>query len=258
MTNNSAKTWVVIHDLHFPKVHWSTFNAALDFMKQNKVAGFVFGGDQFDNEEISHHNKAKPLFKPRASYRNNEHNFKHQIFVELMRLIPESAPRVWIIGNHDRFEYDLVEAHPEMEGTVERVRTLELERYGWKVIELGHAFRIGKLNVIHGEILSGIGNQCGLYPAKKAVELYGASVLAGHTHSPQSFAKISPVEHVQKHMGWIAPCCCTVNPTYLQNRPTAWLNGITIVEEMAGGMFNVFPCITLNGRFAYGGKVYGI
>lgn len=257
MTTSKSKTWMVIHDLHYPKVHWPTFNAALHFMRENEVAGFLFGGDQFDNEEISHHTKGKPLFRPRASYRRNEHGFKHEIFVPLMKVIPRDAPRVWIIGNHDRFEYDLVEAHPEMEGTVERVRTLELEKYGWNIVPLGHAFKIGKLNVIHGEILTGIGNQVGMYPSKKAVELYGASVLAGHTHAPQSFAKISPVEHTQKHMGWIAPCCCVTNPAYLQNRPTAWLNGFTIVEEMAGGMFNVFPCITLNGKIAYGGKVYG-
>lgn len=257
MSSDLVKTWMVIHDLHYPKIHQPTFNAALHFMRENKVSGFVFGGDQFDNEEISHHNAKKPKFKPRASYRNNEHGFKHDVFVPLMRVIPRGVPRVWIIGNHDRFEYDLVEAQPELEGTVERVRTLELERYGWKIIELGHAFKIGKLNVIHGEILSAPGIGMGIYPARKAVELYGASVLAGHTHAPQSFAKISPVEHTQKHMAWIAPCCCTINPDYLQNRPTAWLNGITIVEEMQGGMFNVYPCIVTNGRFAFGGKIYG-
>ena len=254
---SKPKVYLVVHDLHYPLVNWSTWNAALDFLAHNKVDGFVFGGDQFDNAEISHHNKGKPIFKERASYRRNEHGFKHDIFVPLMKLLPKNAERVWIVGNHDRFEQDLIEAHPEMEGTIERIRTLKLEEYGWTVVPLGHAHKIGKLNIIHGEILTGIGNQAGMYPSRKAVELYGASVLAGHTHAPQSFAKISPVEKTQKHMAWIAPCACDVNPSYLQNRPTAWLNGVTIVEVRPDGAFNVYPCIVINGQFSYGGHIYG-
>ena len=70
---------------------------------------------------------------------------------------------------------------------------------GWEVIPLGHAKRLGQLNVIHGEILTGIGNQGGTFPSRKAVELYGGNILAGHTHSPQSNTKISSVEQKKKH-----------------------------------------------------------
>ena len=254
---NKPRTALVVHDLHYPLVNWPTWNAAIDFLKHNKVDWFIFGGDQFNNEEISHHNRKKPYFKDKGSYLKNEKGFKKDIFVPLMAQLKPSAKRVWIIGNHDRFERDLVESNPEMEGFVERVRTLKLAEYGWEVIELGHAYKLGKLNVIHGEILTGIGNQAGMYPSRKAVELYGASVLAGHTHAPQSFAKISPVERTQKHMGWIAPAACDVNPLYLQNRPTAWLNGITVVEVRSDEAFNVYPCITIRGQFSYGGRIYG-
>lgn len=246
-----------MHDLHYPLVNWPTWNAALDFLSHNKVDGFLFGGDQFDNAEISHHNKKKPYFKDKGAYAKNEKGFKKDIFVPLMARLKPNAERVWIIGNHDRFERDLVESNPEMEGHVERVVTLKLAQYKWKVVELGHAYKLGKLNVIHGEILTGFGNQAGMYPSRKAVELYGASVLAGHTHAPQSFAKISPVERTQKHMGWIAPAACDVNPLYLQNRPTAWLNGVTVVEVRSDDAFNVYPCITIHGQFSYGGRTYG-
>jgi hypothetical protein len=253
----NPKQWLCVYDLHYPKVNWPTWKAALDFLSKNKVEGFIFGGDQFDNEEISHHTKGKPLFRERASYKKNETGFKHDIFVPLMKLLPKSTKRVWIVGNHDRFETDLVECHPELEGTVERVKTLRLVQYGWEVVELGHSYTLGKLHVIHGEILTGIGNQAGMYPSRKAVELYSASVLAGHTHAPQSFSKISPVEKAQKHMAYISPCACDVNPLYLQNRPTAWMNGVTIVEVRDDDCFNVHPCITIRGQFSYGGVTYG-
>lgn len=252
-----AATWVVLHDLHFPKVNWPSWNAAVNFIGTNDVAGFVFGGDQLDNEEISHHTKGKPYYREIGAYKKNTEGFRTKILDAIDELMA-GKPRVWITGNHERFEMDFIEEHPELEGTIEHVELLKLVERGWKVIPLGHAYKLGKLNVIHGEVLTGIGNQAGMYPSRKAVDTYGANVLAGHTHAPQSFSKISPVNATQKFMGWIAPCLCDLNPTYLRNRPTAWVNGFTIVEVRKNGNFQVYPVIVTNGKFSYGGKVYGL
>jgi hypothetical protein len=110
----------------------------------------------------------------------------------------------------------------------------------------------------HGEILTGIGSQGGAFRSKKAVELYAGNVLAGHTHAPQSYTKISPVEQRKKHGGWINAILGATNPDYLRNRPTAWLNGFTVVElYTANGFFsNLYSVVVLNGRFSYGGKIY--
>ena len=147
--------------------------------------------------------------------------------------------------------------HPELEGTLDHVSQLGLLASRWKVVPLGHSYRLGKLNVVHGEILTGIGNQAGMYPARKAVELYAGNVLAGHTHSPQTFTKVSPVEHTNKWQGHIAPILGRVNPGYLRNRPTSWLNGFVVVELGKGGFFNLYPIIISDGRFSYGGRNYG-
>jgi len=165
--------------------------------------------------------------------------------------------KIWIIGNHDDWERQLIEEHPELEGWMERPEALRLEERGWEIIELGHAKRLGQLNVIHGEILTSLGNQGGAFPSRKAVELYGSNVLAGHTHSPQSFTKVSSVEQKKKHTSWINPILGAVNPDYLRNRPTAWLNGFTIVELYTANLFNCYPIFVFNGKFAYGGKIYG-
>lgn len=243
-------------DAHYKKINYPTLNAMLSFSSQNKIAGFVFGGDQLDFECISHHTKGKPLLRPPNAYIEDIEGFDADVLKPVEAVLSPSAERRWHIGNHERFETDLAEESPALKGLVDHTKLLRLAERKWDIVPLGHSSKIGKLVVCHGEILSGIGNQCGAFPAKKAVELYGSSVLAGHTHSPQSFCKISPVEHVQKWMAWIAPILGNTNPGYLRNRPTAWLNGFVIIEVREDGSFNVFPVIVTKGKFAYGGKVY--
>jgi hypothetical protein len=194
--------------------------------------------------------------KERGSYKRNLDRFDNDILGPLESIIG-NGEKVWIIGNHDDWERQLIEENPELEGWMERPDALHLEQRGWQIIPLGHAKRLGQLNVIHGEILSGIGNQGGAFLSRKAVELYSGNVLAGHTHSPQSYTKISPVERKKKHIGWINGILGATNPDYLRNRPTAWLNGFTIVELYpTGGFFNLYPVVVMNGRFAYAGKIY--
>ena len=251
------KRYVIAHDLHHPRVNEKTWGCMLRVIEELKPDGFVFGGDQFDNAEISHHNKDKSYYKERRSYLRNEESFIQQRLLPLKKSLPKKAELIWIIGNHDFWEFQFIEEHPEFEGVIDRVKSLKLIENGWEVIPLGHSKKLGHLNVIHGEVLTGIGNQCGIFPAKKAVELYSANVLAGHTHSPQSFAKISPVEQKKKYMSWIAPILADCNPDYLRNRPTAWLNGFTIVELHENGRdFNLYPIICIDGRCSYGGKEY--
>lgn len=254
---NKVKRYVVAHDLHFPEYSRPTWDAMIEFVEDIKPAGFIFGGDQFDNAEISHHNKNKPLYRERRSYVRNQENFDQDILTPVEAMLPRGCEKVWIIGNHDDWEFQFVEEHPELEGLVDRVAALHLVDRGWEVVPLGHTKRLGELNVIHGEILTGIGNQAGAFPSKKAIEIYGSNVLAGHTHAPQSFAKISPVEVRKKYMAWIAPALCTVNPGYLRNRPTAWLNGFTVVELREKGLFNLYPIVVIDGKFSFGGKEYG-
>lgn len=257
MRKSNVKRYIVGADLHFPKLHRPTFDAMIEFIKDIKPSGFIFQGDQFDNEEISHHNSNKPYYKERRSYVRNQETFEKEVLTPLEKALPKGCGRTWIIGNHDDWEFQFVETHPELEGLVCRVAALGLEKRGWEIVPLGHSKKLGELNVIHGEVLTGIGNQAGAYPSRKAVEIYAGNVLAAHTHAPQSYTKISPVEQRKKHMGWISPILGATNPGYLRNRPTAWLNGFTVVEVRSNGFFNLYPIIVIDGKFAFGGREYG-
>lgn len=252
-----VKTYVVLADIHWPKTNIPTVNAVKDFLAQNKVDGLVYQGDQLDFECISHHTKGKPLYRVRNGYKKDLQGFEATVLKPIDKLLKANADKYWIKGNHERFEHDMVEEQPELEGVLDHVSHLKLEELGYKVIELGHCIKLGKLNIIHGEVLSGIGNQGGIFPARKAVELYGGNVLAAHSHSPQMFTKISPVEHTQKHQGYINAILGDTNPSYLRNRPTAWGHGFSIVELHEDGTYNLYLVNVHKGVFSFGGKVYG-
>lgn len=253
----AIKQAVAVYDTHYPEWHKPTWGVIFDYLRKNKPDIFIFGGDQFHFDCISHHTRDLPLYRVRRGYRNDIEGFRRDILDPLERLLPKGCTKIWIIGNHERFERDLIERNPELEGAIDHVELLALADRGWTIIPLGHCYKLGKLNIIHGETLSGIGNQAGMYPSRKAVELYAGNVLAGHTHAPQTFTKVSPVEHTNKWQGHIAPIAGSVNPSYLRNRATAWLNGMVLIDVFPNGQFNLYPVIVINGTASYGGKQYG-
>ena len=73
--------WVAVYDIHYPKIHKPTWDAILDFVGRNsgKIAGFLFSGDQLDNEEIGHWSAGKPLFRPTGSYKANTLGFNANV-----------------------------------------------------------------------------------------------------------------------------------------------------------------------------------
>jgi calcineurin-like phosphoesterase family protein len=251
-----SQLFVFAPDLHFPEHDRPTVNALLDFLGRNKVSGFILGGDQFHNEEISHHNRGKNIYKPTGSFKRNEQRFEKEFLTPLERALPHDCKKSWIVGNHDRWESDLDEAQPELQGCFNRVENLRLGDRGWQVIENGKSMQVGKLAVIHGDQLT-TGFGAGMYPSRRAVEVYMGSVLCGHFHYLQAFSKVSPVEHSQKYVAWISPAMCRVNPAYMKNKPSSWVNGFTLIELMPNRNFCVYPVVVSGGQFSYGGKIYG-
>jgi hypothetical protein len=245
--------WVLAYDIHYPKVHWKTFNAMLDFINKNKskIVGFGFGGDQFDNAEISHHNKRRIIFREVGSYKRNTVGFDKCILTPIERALPRGVERHWIQGNHEHWERQLVEESPELEGSIEHDILLNLEERGWDVHATGTGFSIGKLGAVHGEALRGT------HHAKYAVETYAQSVVYGHFHTNQCHTKILPQSKDEKWCAWALPCMCETNPVYLRNGPHAWVNGFGIVEVRADGTFNLYPVVVSDGQFSFGGVTYG-
>jgi hypothetical protein len=252
-----VKIYACLADIHYPLVHRPTLNAILDFLSKVKVDGIIFQGDQLDMQNISHHTRGKPGLRSRSGYLRDVKGFERDILNPVEALLKKDCERYWIIGNHEDWEQDLINEQPELEELIDHKRILDLDRRGYEVIPLGHCIRLGKLTIIHGEILSGIGNQAGGYPARKAVQLYAGNVLAAHTHSPQVYTQVSPVDCDQKWQAYISPIVGACNPGYLRNRPTGWLNGFSLVELHSDGTFNLYLITIIKGKFSFGGIMYG-
>lgn len=258
MKKDSPSLYIFAPDIHYPLTNWPTFNAILDFISKNKVDGFIFGGDQFDNQEISHHTKKQLRLRFEAKTLDiNTKGFDKKILSPIEAKLPDDCEKVWIEGNHDFWLTQYIDEHPELEGSLERPNTLHLSERGFRVFECGTIFRKGKINFIHGETLSGIGNQVSGLPARKALEAYCGNVVFGHFHSLQVFTKVMPHDQSQKWMAVCSPCIGETNAHYMRNRPHSFVNGFVIVEIQANGNFNIFPVVVTKGQFVYGGKVYG-
>lgn len=241
----------MLADIHFPAYDRATFRCALDFMRSNPIAGVVLLGDQLDNAEISHHNVGKPIFKPTGEYAKNTAGFDRDILRPIEAAIGKDAERVWQIGNHCDWENQLVQAMPELKGTIERPILLRLRERGWKVNPLGESFKHGKLTHFHGESLSG------QFHAKKAVETFCCNCVYGHFHTLQTHTKALPYDAKQKWIATCLPIVGSINPGYVKNKANAWTNGFGVVEYFAGGLFDLYTVIVSGRQCAYGGKIYG-
>ena len=77
------------------------------------------------------------------------------------------------------------------------------------------------------------------------------------SHSPSSAPRIAPYSQTDRSMAWVSPCVADVNPAYLRNKPTAWVNGFTIAKVRANGDFQVYPVIVSRGVFTFAGTTFG-
>src|SRR6185369_18004829 len=122
---------VAAFDSHWPKTDPTTLNAMFEFLARNRVAHFVFGGDQFDNEEISHHNKGKIAVEASGELAEHTESFEEQFLKPLNKLLRPDCQRIWIQGNHDHWEEQFAEEHPQ-------VRKLVIRKpKDWKWVGLG-------------------------------------------------------------------------------------------------------------------------
>lgn len=50
----------------------------------------------------------------------------------------------------------------------------------------------------------------------------------------------------------MAPAACDLNPGYLRNRPSAWVNGFCVIELLDTGNFNLYPIVVSGGQCSLG------
>lgn len=243
-------TAVSAFDIHYPETDFPTLNAIKAFLRGNKVGLFVFGGDNLHCESISHHTKNKPMYRSLGQMKHELDGFVRQVLDPIDKLLPRDCQKVWLTGNHEDWLSQMIEEQPELAGLLDFGKYLRLEERGYIVKPQGGHFKKGHLKWIHGDVLSG-GH------VQKALNTYVENIAYGHFHTGASGTKVLPHSKKQKWQAWAMGCVGRLDSKYLKSSPTGWLNQFGITEFRAGGMFNHYPVTVFNGRFSYGGKLYG-
>jgi hypothetical protein len=252
LKHKTVTTAVSAFDSHYPHLDRPTWSAVLDFVRRNPVDLFVFGGDNLDCGAISHHNKNKPIFRPRGQMKRDLEGFRRTMLDPIEALLPPNCQKVWLTGNHEDWAAQLIEEQPELEGLLDFPEYLQLSERGWIVKPQGGHFKRGHLKWLHGDVLTG-----GANAPRKALDVFIESVMFGHFHTGATATKVLPHNNRYKWQAWAMGCLGKVNPSYMKNRPSGWLNQFGVTEFYGRGYFNHYPVTVLNGQFAYGGMHYG-
>lgn len=232
-----------ITPLHDPKAWGVVMKFAQDF----KPHHWVVGGDGLDCGEISHHNRAKPRRTEGFRLLKVAEEMRREVIKPIEDVT--SATATYILGNHEDWIEDLLDADPALEGLIDINKLLGLD--DWTVVPQGGCHQLGKLHFIHGDQISG-----GVNAAKNAVDAYMENVRLGHFHTYQVATKTSAVGNVLGKTGVVVPCLCGKNPKYNESRPNRWVQGFAFGYVMPDGTFNDYVAVIVDGVAAVNGKVY--
>jgi hypothetical protein len=249
--------FVSLFDLHYgyerkhrkivPLHDAPTLSIAKQFIKDFAPHHIVLGGDMLDCGAISHHNDRKP---GRVEGLRIFSDAKELRTALLGPLEATRAKLTYLIGNHEGWLNQLVEAVPGLEGLVEPEVLLDLGGR-WKVVPQGEKFRLGKLVFKHGDSLTG-----GEHIAKAAVIASERSIRFGHHHTYAVYTKVSDVDLAQKHTGVSMPCMCRKGPGYGRGKANKWINGFGWGYILPNGTFTDYVTVVVKGQAVINGTHY--
>ena len=211
----SEQTIVALFDIHVP------FNIPLDpvmqFIQDFKPTEVVIGGDAHDWSAVS----AWVADQSRALVGGTIAQNYAELVSVVLRPLRKAAPQakfIFLTGNHEDWLRKAKEADPNLSGYVELEKNLPKEI---QIIPLNQAYHVNEhLCYLHGLYTT-------KYHAFQTVHACHKSVLYGHTHDIQRYTDISPVDVSTFYTGASCGCLCTLNPSFMKNKPNRWVNGFS-------------------------------
>ncbi len=229
--------------LHDMKAHQILLQIAQDF----KPDVLTMGGDGLDCGAASHWNRNKPRLTEGLRLQKDAQEYRQEVLSNL-----PGRKRRYILGNHEDWVEQFVDANPAIEGLVSIDEMLSLTDDGWSVYPQGSVIKHGKLHFMHGDTV-----RSSTYPARYAVDTYGRSIAFGHFHSPQTYTKVSALDTNDVHMGRAVGCLCRKDPGYGRGAPNRWAQGFLVYEvDTTTGGFQATEVNITNGRAIWNGTRY--
>jgi hypothetical protein len=249
----SERKWSTRYGKHttVPTHNLAAIHTMFEFMEEWRPKIFLFGGDQFDAGEISHHNRRKKRLTEGFRFKDSLDGFRREILDPIEARLPKDARKIWLPGNHERFLQDFLDENPEFEGLVNIEEYLGLAARGWECYGLREIATIGKCAFVHGELCTS------QYPASRALRVYQRSVRFGHRHSTSVAVNIQCYDRPnERHTAKGVPCLRSLNPAWMGNGANNWSNGFLAGTVAKDGTFTDFIVEMYANKFFWGNRVF--
>lgn len=244
----AVRTIAILCDVHVPDHDRPAWGAVLAWLAAHPVDEVILAGDFLELASCSLHGDALVA--------GLEADFAagRKAIAELRAAAP-AATVAYLAGNHEtRLDRFLRARAPTLLGSLSVAAGLDLDRQGVTYHDEGVVLSRGTLDVIHGH--TAFGKFPPILHAKRVAELYGRqgrTVVYGHTHRPQSFAR-SGHAGVSRAVGF--GCLRTLAPGWLHGHPAGWEHGFGVAYVRPSGRADVYAVPIHAGAIAWGGRLY--
>ncbi len=241
-------------DIQCPYHDEESLAAVEKYMAEEYWHEYLNFGDFMDFDCISSHNKnnlrqveGKDLFGDYII--GNDILDRHQAIV---RKNNKNASFTMLEGNHDYRVERYIEEFPQLRGSIEVEKGLELKERGFTWVRCyakGEVYKVGKAYFHHGLYCSGM-------HAKKMVENFGVNIFYGHTHDVMQYSKVLWGKD-RTIVGQSLGCLCDYEQSYIGSNPTNWQQAFAVFYFRPDGNFSYYVPRIINHEFvAPNGKVY--
>lgn len=254
-TSKDFEIGIIVTDTHFPYQSKVTLNIALQLMREYQPHYFVHLGDAIDCNGISKYT-AKTVADGLVSVLSEIEQF--DVFLSQVLQASKRLKRMqYFLGNHEQRILDTIEKLRER-GEAESANyweealdfsillpKMDIYKYN-QCAPLGR--KNSKLFGTHGEFHGG-------NHTKKHLDTYGCTICYGHLHTSGSYCAVTKSDGNPRKAVTL-PCSCDMNPAYMKNKASSWINGLAIFYMLPNGLFNLYPLEIIDKKLIFNGKIY--
>lgn len=237
ITTRTHKKLVAFPDIHYPDN--INLTAIEKFLADYQPDVIIYLGDTLDLRYLSKFDKDNKLI---AKDKLREEYDAVMTMMDKHISLSKASEVYYVEGNHEFRVQKVLESEPVGKGFVEIPEAMKLKERGIEWVELNKWVKIGKLFFTHGIY-------CNMYHARKHVETCQRNVIYGHTHTIQVHSGVHPYDKDLPHIAKSIGCLCDLNPAYMKNRPSQWMNGFYIAEIESDDTFTDTIIPVVNGSF---------
>lgn len=244
---------VVASDVHFPDVHWTSWNAFLEFVAHQRPDEVRLNGDIFDLDNLSRFDKNPD---PRTGSISEAPGI--EVGVAQLNRLAALVPVAYRRGNHeDRWFKSVVQPVREAIHGLEHLIGFEavLRDLGLdpeiRIVDVDpvEGWKLGQFRIQHGDEEAGGGIHVAWSRMTKDCDTT-ESICSGHFHRPQLVCRGDRMSVVLGHMQGKAAWAGRVMRT--------WTRGFGLFElDVDRNWASFYHMLIHDGRFTYGGRVYG-